>query len=177
MSIFRTNHSIGMGTGRGVLKPGCAGLTVKCPKCHASIPVLHLIAHEPLRCARCHYPMIRNTDLRFIVDACRKLSNANQVDTAVSILRSMVEYYPEAGTALGELASQYPLPMSENEKWTCLNIAYNSGDEHAGEWLNLMCQTSPEKYMQCQCKSCGAPKYIARQNQNRSVCRFCQSTD
>ena len=177
MSIFRNNNVTGMGTGRGVLKPGRAGLTVKCPKCQANIPVLHLNGHEPIRCSRCHYPMIRNTDLKSVVDACRKLSNANQVDTAVSILRSMVEYFPEAGTALGELASKYPLPMSENEKWSCLNIAYNSGDEHAGEWLNLMCQTSPDRYMQCQCKSCGATKYLAKHGQSRSVCRFCQSAD
>ena len=153
------------------------GVTVKCPKCQGNIVISRMNGREPVRCAKCHYSMVRGTDLQAIVAACRKLASQNQVDSAVGILKHMIEYLPEAGTAVGVLASKYPLPISEAEKWGLLNSAYAGGDENAREWLNLMCQTSPDKYQQSVCKHCGAVKYIDRQHPAQSLCVFCQRAD
>ena len=154
-----------------------SGVTVKCPKCQGNIMISGMNGREPVRCAKCHYPMIRGSDLQAIVAACRKLANPNQVDSAIGILKHMAEYMPEAGTAIGELAGRYPLPISEAEKWSLLNSAYAGGDENARQWLNLMCQTSPDKYQQRVCPHCGAPKYTDRQNPAHSLCVFCQQAD
>lgn len=156
---------------------GAGGVTVKCPKCQGNIVISRMNGREPVRCAKCHYAMVRGTDLQAIVAACRKLANPNQTDSAVGILKHMIDYVPEAGTAIGVLASKYPLPISEGEKWSLLNSAYAGGDENAREWLNLMCQTSPDKYQQRTCAHCGAVKYIDRQDPVRSLCVFCRRAD
>ncbi len=154
-----------------------SGISVKCPKCDANIVIVNMNSQEAIRCSKCHYPMIRNADLLSIVDACRKPSNPNQVDCAVSILRCMADYFPEAGTALGALANQYPLPMSESERWEKLSAAYAAGVEDAREWLVLMCQTNSETYAQRTCKNCGAIKYTKTKFSEKNLCIFCQSED
>ena len=179
MSVFR-NAPVGGGKPANAArtgKPGGGSITVKCPKCQTNIVIAKLNGHEAIRCHKCNYPMIRQDDLLSIVTACRKLTNPNQADNAARILRFMVEYMPEAGTALGELAGKYTLPLSESDKWSALTTAYAGGDESAREWLNLMCQTSPDKYQQCLCKNCGAPKYVLKNTQIKSPCVYCQQTD
>ena len=176
MGVLR-NNTVDSGGKKSVQRKTGGGITVKCPKCQTVIMVSKMNAHEPVRCGKCNYPMIRNEDLLAIISACRRLNNSNQVESAVQILRFMVEYMPEAGTALGDLASKYTMPMSENDKWSCLNAAYAGGDESAREWLNIMCQTSPDKYQQCLCKNCGAPKYVQKNTQIKSPCVYCQRTD
>ena len=176
MGVLRNNVS--GSADKGVVRQhGAGGVTVKCPKCQGNIVIPRMNGREPVRCGKCHYAMVRGTDLQAIVTACRKLTNPNQIDSAVSILKHMIDYMPEAGTAIGILASKYPLPISEGEKWTLLNKAYEGGDENAREWLNLMCQTSPDKYQQRICRHCGAVKYIDRQNPAHSLCVFCRRTD
>ena len=175
MGVLR-NSLPGMQGKNGEKRRG-GGITVKCPKCQANIAIPGLNGREPVRCAKCHYPMILTEDMKAIVNACRELKNSNQVDCAVGILCKMVEYMPQAGTAIGALANKYPLPISENEKWAILNSAYAGGDGNAQEWLNLMCQTSPDRYQRCICKHCGAIKYIDRQDRIRNVCVFCRKAD
>lgn len=152
-----------------------SGITVKCPKCEANIVIVNMNSQEAVRCSKCHYPMISKADLLSIVDACRNPGNPNQVDCSVNILRCMADYLPEAGTALGALANQYPLPMSESERWEKLSAAYAAGVDDARDWLVLMCQTNSEAYEQCTCKNCGAIKFVKHHQAEKNLCIFCQS--
>ena len=176
MSVLRGGHKQSGKTSVRSSFSG-SGITVKCPKCDANIVIVNMNSQEAVRCSKCHYPMIRQADLLSIVEACRKLSNPNQVDCAVSILRCMADYLPEAGTALGALANQYPLPMSESERWEKLSAAYAAGIDDAREWLVLMCQTNSEAYEQRSCKNCGAVKYAKNHHTEKNLCVFCQSEE
>ena len=173
MSVIRRGPQVSSLPGKG----GSTGIPVKCPKCQETIEITEFKGNKPIRCPRCSYPMIRRTDLLLIAAACKKLKNANQTRSAVGILKRMSEYLPEAGEALGALANQYTLPISDIERWNWLNGAYAAGDENAREWLDRMCQSNPGSYRQSFCEKCGAPKYYARQQAGSSLCKYCQSAD
>lgn len=172
MGILRNSQT--ETAGKKGFHPGGGSIEVRCPKCQAIIYIAGVDGHEPVRCRKCRYPLIRNGDLRVIVDACRNISKPNQAETAVRVLRNMLEYMPEAGTALGELAGRQSLPMSERDKWDCLTAAYARGDENAREWLDQMCRTSPDQYRQSLCGNCGAPKYVLKGARAESPCVYCR---
>jgi len=172
MSVLRRGN-----IGNAPAASGVGRITMKCPKCQENIGITEFRGNQPLRCAKCAYPLICRSDLLQIVTACRNLKNANQAANAVRVLGRLADYLPEAGTALGVLANQYTLPISDMERWNKLNSAYASGDENAREWLNRMCQSNPGIYMQGFCGNCGAPKYYIREQAGKSLCGYCQSTD
>ena len=155
------------------------GLTVTCPKCRASIVFSGLHGDTPIRCGSCNYPLIRRSDMFSIIAACKTVKTASQASCAVSVLRRLAEFMPEAGTALGLLPSQLtiPLPLSESERWNVLANAYAAGDDNAREGLNLMRQSSPDLYSISYCKSCGAMKYHERHASSTTACPYCQRTD
>ncbi len=152
------------------------GISVKCPKCGARI-VITSMGKEAVRCNRCYYPMICKGDLLSIMEACRNPGDPSQVECAANILRSMTDYYPEAGSALGTLVMSRPLPLDSNECWDKLSSAYAAGSKDAREGLILMCETHSEAYMQCICRNCGASKFIRKKQGGTSPCVFCQSEE
>jgi len=171
---------------RGVMKPGKVvgkdssdGIAVKCPKCQAPIMVTSMRSEAAVRCARCNYPMILRSDLSLLIAACQDVKTSAQASSAVSILRRLSEFMPEAGAALGLLPSQVEiaLPLSEKERWNTLVNAYCAGEERAREGLQVMIKSSPELYGQRTCKNCGAPKYYERHFTGRTVCAYCQNAD
>ena len=174
MSVIRNGTTV---PGKNGPRPKGGGISVRCPKCQGSIMVSAIDGREAIRCGKCRYPMIRGEDLRAVIAACRKATGPGQANSAAGILESIMEYMPEAGTALGELAAKYTLPMSENDRWNALTAAYAGGDENAREWLNLMCRTSPDRYQQCLCKSCGAPRYMLKNARSGSPCIYCRQAD
>ena len=176
MSVLRMGNRQGVARGRE-LGGASHGITVKCPKCQTAITVTGFKNDQPIRCANCAYPMVRRADLLRIIAACKKIGNADQVGSAVRVLGWLADYVPEAGTALGELASQYTLPLSDRERWNKLISAYAGGDEAAREWLNRMCRSNPDTYRHETCKSCGAPKYFVKQQKGSILCTYCQSAD
>lgn len=165
--------------GSGGEKKGAwgGGIAVQCPKCRAAVWLTSVNGHEPARCGKCRYPLILREDLLAVVKACRKLTNPNQAESAVRILRGMLEYLPEAGTALGELAGKQAIPMSEQDRWDSLAAAYARGDENAREWLDLMCRTNPDRYGQCLCGNCGAPKYVLKNSRTATPCVYCRRAE
>ena len=166
----------------GILRsgmPGSAaqnGISVKCPKCQTAILITAMGPGAPVRCPQCSYPMIRQTDLLAVVAACTAVGD-HQVDSAVRILRFLSDTLPEAGTALGKLASRYTLPLNESERWNRMVNAYARGDRNAQEWLNLMCKASPGKYERRVCKNCSAPVFIDKGHHGKMLCVYCQCAD
>ena len=126
-----------------------------------------------MRCAKCFYPMIHRSDLLLIVEACKNSKSAN----SIGILRHLANYIPEAGTALGAMASKGVLTINDSERWDYLNRAYTGGDENAREWLNIMCQSNPWNYKRSFCRHCGAPKYYTGDRGEITMCVFCHSRD
>lgn len=177
MSVWRTGGVFKNGPDAAKDQWTGNGIAVKCPKCQADITIAAINGETPVRCPKCNYPMIRRADLLSIIAACKKQSNAKQLECVVGLLRRLSDYLPEAGTALGMLATQHPLPISEEEKWDRLISAYAGGDVQAQEWLNLMCHSHPGLYEQRPCGNCGAPKYFEKRNQSSTLCIYCQSTD
>lgn len=173
MSILRKRSIGSLSTAAGI----GSYIAVKCPKCRENIGIPEYKGNNPIRCAKCAYPLIRHSDLLLIVATCKKLSNANQVGSAVRILGQLADHIPEAGTALGVLANHYTLPISDMERWNRLSSAYAGGDENAREWLNRMCQSNPGTYKQGFCGHCGAPKYYIKHQAGKATCIYCQSTD
>ncbi len=169
MSVLRMGNRLG-----SVVRGDKSGITVKCPKCQENIKISGFKNDEPIRCPKCAYPMIRRADLLLIVAACRKIAHADQVGSAVRILGRLSDFVPEAGTALGDLANKYTLPLSDQERWNKLISAYHGGDESAQEVLNRMCKSNPETYVHASCKNCGAPKYYVRHQKGKNLCSFCQ---
>ena len=169
MGVLRHDRNLESGS------PG-GGITVTCPKCQESIVIRGFSGDEPVRCGKCAYPMICREDLLLIVDACRKIDNADYVESAVKILRRLSDIIPEAGTALGALASMYTLPVSDNERWNRLISAYAGGDENAQEWLRRLCQSNPGVYGCRPCRICGAPRYYIKSQKDKTSCSYCQST-
>ena len=170
------------GRGNVMAKPGTgigknAGVPFRCPKCTELINITDINGDAPVRCEKCNYPMIRRSDLLVIVAACKNIKNASQTKSATDILRKLSDHLPEAGTALGTLASKFTLPMSEDERWSILLSAYAGGDEHAKEWLHLMCKSNPGNYAETRCKNCGAIKYISKYHAGKMACIFCHNTD
>ena len=178
MGVLRMGGVGGIAQGQGSIRDSVmSGISVRCPKCQAAVVIAGIRNNEPVRCAKCAYPMITRADLLRIIDACRKPNSVDQVSTAVRILEILADYIPEAGTALGALASQHTLPISEQERWSKLLSAYSSGDENAREWLTRMCQSNPELYGQKTCSHCGAQEYYIKRPGGRAVCIYCQSVD
>ncbi len=176
MSVLRMGDSFGRFPGRdagGMLH----AVAVPCPKCQETIRVTGILRDEPIRCGKCAYPLIRRADLLRVIGACRKIANADQVGTAVRILNWLADTVPEAGTALGELANRYTVPVGDRERWNRLIAAYSGGDGNAREWLTRMCQSNPETYKTGPCKNCGAPKYYISGQRSKTLCIYCQSTD
>ena len=176
MSVLLTDNRNGRAPGidrNGVGK----GIIIHCPKCQAKLSITGFRNDEPLRCITCAYPLITRTDLLQVVAACKKLSSADQVSSAVRILEKLADFIPEAGTALGVLANQYTLPVGDLVRWNKLISAYATGDENAHEWLNRMCQSNPEIYGKKICKNCGAQKYFIRGKASKTICNYCQSVD
>lgn len=163
----------------GAGKDSADGISVKCPKCQAVIMVTGMRGEAPVRCSKCNYPMILRSDLSLLIAACQNVKTAAQANSAVSILRRLSEFMPEAGAALGLLPSQVEiaLPLSEKERWNTLVNAYCAGNERAREGLQVMIKSSPELYGQRTCKNCGAPKYYERHVTGRTVCAYCQNAD
>lgn len=176
MSVIR-NKNISLSNGKGLQLHNPDGITVKCPKCQSAIVINRIHSDVPVRCSKCNYPMICRSDLMQIVSACKKLTSSDQIASAARILQQLSETLPEAGTALGVLANQQTLPISDRERWSCLLAAYAAGDDDAREWLGLMCQSNPKMYERISCKNCGAPKYVEKSQRKSSVCVFCQLTD
>lgn len=174
MSVLRGEGHGGLRGLRGKLS---GGITVKCPKCQTSITVTAMTGDVPVRCGKCNYPLVLRSDLMQLIAACKTLKSNSQVGSAESILRSLSDYIPEAGTALGSLANQHPLAISEKERWDRLVSAFSMGDAEAQEWLNLMCRSHPDLYERRQCKSCGAPKYVEKHHPDKTLCIYCQSAD
>ena len=131
---------------------------------------------SPVRCTKCNYPMIRRADLKAIVSACES-AKPNQLNSTVSVLRFLSNYIPEAGSALGTLSSHYTLPLSERERWNKMMNAYASGDVKAQECLDLMCRANPSVFERRVCKNCGAPVYIDKSHQGKTLCVFCHEGD
>ena len=171
---------------RGLMRPGKAGvkdssegISVKCPKCQESINVASMRGEAAIRCAKCNYPMILRSDLSLLITACQGVKTSAQASSAVSILRRLSEFMPEASAALGVLPSQVEiaLPLSEKERWNTLINAYCAGEERAREGLQVMIKSSPEHYGQRACKNCGAPKYYERHSTGKTVCAYCRNAD
>lgn len=164
---------------RGVLRPNAhrqAGLNCTCPKCQTGIRITQLQANAPIRCEHCSYPFIRRSDLMLIVAACKQI-NASQLGTAVTVLRQLSDKLPEAGTAMGELAGRFTLPLSDDERWNYLLGAFSAGELKAQQYLNLMCKSAPERYSQSPCSHCGAPVYRAKSNPQAYPCLYCRGTE
>lgn len=153
------------------------GVTVQCPKCQERIIIAESRGNKPIRCAKCAYPLIRRSDLLLIAAACKKPASEAQAGRAVRILGWLADILPEAGTALGALANEHTLPISDMDRWNRLNSAYATGDENAREWLNRMCQSNPGIYKQGFCGNCGAPKYYVKNQTGKALCTYCQSAD
>ena len=178
MGVLRVGKTDGFTQGQGAGRNGAmSGITVKCPKCQAPVVIAGFRNDEPVRCSKCAYPMVSRADLMQIVAACKKPNSADQVNAAVIILERLADFIPEAGTALGELSSQYTLPISDWERWNKLYSAYSGGDERAREWLDRMCQSNPGVYGQKTCSRCGAQKYYIKRQGSGSVCIYCQCAD
>lgn len=176
MSVLRMGTRFGTSSGRNP-KGSAQGVVVPCPKCHEQIRITGMMNDEPIRCPKCAYPLIRRADLLLVVHACREIDSADQAENAVRILIWLSDFIPEAGTALGELANRYTVPVSDRERWNKLIGAYTGGDRNAQEWLTRMCQSNPKTYLVDSCKNCGAPKYFVSNQRRQTMCGYCQCTD
>ena len=176
MSVLRIGNKFKTAPGRST-KSSSQGVAIPCPKCQESIRISGALGDEPVRCPRCAYPMIRRADLLLIVSACRNIAGGDQAESAVRILNWLADFHPEAGTALGDLANRYTIPVSDRERWNKMTGAYAGGDRGAQEWLMRMCQSNPKTYQADSCKNCGAPKYYITGQRQQTRCCYCQSTD
>ncbi len=152
-------------------------ITIKCPKCQENISIIGFESNEAIRCARCAYPLILQDDLLQIVNACRELTSADQISSAVAILDKLTDLLPEAGTALGYLAKKYTLPLNDQERWKKLIGAYAGGDASAQEYLDEMCRSNPENYKRSNCRNCGARKYYDKYQRGNASCIYCLSME
>lgn len=156
---------------------GANGIQVKCPRCHAPILITAVHRQSPIRCTKCSYPLLLQSDFRSVIAACLKIRDAAQVKCAFAVLSVLAESTPEAGTALGKLANQYTLSISEKERWGTLLAAYHSGDLTAREWLDQLCRSYPQLYGREYCSQCGAPRYIEKNYAGKALCPYCKHMD
>ena len=156
--------------------PASGGVSVKCSRCRTNITVTSVGPGSPVRCGRCGYPMVLRSDLLALAEACAAAKNS-QITCAYSILQFLADDLPEAGAALGALASRYTLPLSERVRWSRLVNAYAAGNRSAKEWLSLMCKSSPDVFEERPCPNCSAPMFTDRLHQGRTLCVYCHSAD
>lgn len=155
------------------------GISVKCPRCQSVILCSGLHGDEPVRCSKCNYPLVCRSDLLLLINACKRIKNAHQVNCAVSVLLRLSEFMPEAATALGMLPtlSTFTIPLSERDRWNMLSGAYIAGDDSAQEGLQLMRHSNPGLYAYRNCSNCGAPKYYERHSRVKTLCPYCMNAD
>ena len=165
----------------GILKKSenTRGLSITCPKCRADVIFTELRDDMPVRCGKCMCPMVTRSDLLLIINACKKVKTPYQAVCAVSILRKLAEFMPDAAAALGMLPALVTatLPVEEHDRWNMLNNAYTAGNDDARAGLELMQKSSPMLYGSGYCKRCGAKKYYGMNGGSKTVCRYCRKAD